>query len=84
MQADPKLRVLILGNVKSNIPSQTTDQTKAKINGSVGTVGELKVGRARSIEAFLIERGVDPKRIRVGSGRTGSDENDISTTFIFK
>ncbi len=85
LQADPKLRVLILGNVWSSDPSKTTDQTMGVINGSAGTVGELKVGRARAVEAFLIERGVDPKRVRVGSGKTGSDRaKDISTTFIFK
>lgn len=55
------------------------------INGSACTVGDLKVGRARAVEVFLIERGVDPKRIRVGNGKTGSDRSrDISTTFIFK
>ncbi|MGV0996423.1 RHS repeat-associated core domain-containing protein [Empedobacter falsenii] len=85
LQADAKLRVLILGNVWSSNPSKTTDQTMGVINGSAGTVGDLKVGRARAVEAFLIERGVDPKRVRVGSGRTGSDrDKDISTTFIFK
>lgn len=50
MQSDPKLNLLILGNVVFSHPMQNNEETI--INGSVGTVGDLKLGRARAVESF--------------------------------
>jgi RHS repeat-associated protein len=58
MQNDPKLNLLILGNVVFNPPLQNNNQTI--VNVSVGTVGDLKIGRDRAVESFLIERCINP------------------------
>ncbi|MBK6730651.1 MAG: hypothetical protein IPG60_06670 [Bacteroidetes bacterium] len=53
----------------SNILSQVTE-------GEYNTIGELQIGRAQAVEGLLIEKGIDPNRITVGTGtQRSSDAN---------
>lgn len=79
MRADPKLGVLIMGNTTYKRLGYDAN-TIVTVDGKDKTVGDLQIGRARSIEAFLIRHGIDPKRIKVGYG----NKDSLSTSFIFK
>ena len=64
----PQLRVLILGNFVN--PAQGINQeTPVLANGQRSTIGGLQLARARAIEQFLINNGIDWRRIVVGNGR---------------
>ena len=78
----PQLKVLILGNF-SNPTSGLTQDSSAQVNGSNGTVGQLQLERARAVEKFLINRGVNWRRILVGNGEISpGGQNNMNSTFI--
>lgn len=79
----PQLTVLILGNFATGSGVEGVNgQTPARVNGTDGTVGGLQLSRARAIERFLIQRGINPNRITVGHGQI-SDET-MSASMILR
>ena len=62
----PQLKVLILGNASFD------SKNKAKVNGNKGKyvppAQKLQLQRARAVEQFLINRGINWRRINVGTG----------------
>ncbi len=80
----PQLKVLILGNTSYDTSSTVTTGTGAMVNGSPGTVGQLQLTRARAVEQFLINNGIDWRRISVGNGtiNTTGGTSNMSSTFI--
>ncbi|KAF2519650.1 hypothetical protein E0W68_03090 [Flavobacterium salilacus subsp. salilacus] len=80
----PQLTILIHGNA-SFITSESIDSnTGAKVDGQRGTIGQLQLGRARAIEAYLIRKGINPSRIRVTRGKISTNGSLPSATFTVK
>lgn len=54
------------------------------MNGVSGTLRELQVGRARAVERLMIERNIDPSRIRVGPGSQGDADSNRNVGVVIR
>ena len=79
----PSLQVLILGNSTVNTDQYVDRNTSVKVDGRYGTIGELQLARAKSIQRFLRSRGVNLNRVKVGNGIINNSQTIVPTaTFI--
>jgi RHS repeat-associated protein len=77
LKAHPEISAFIHGNVgDGELPG-----TKFLLNDKLVPAEKLMNARAKAIYNFLIERGVDPKQLKYGTGQVNGDSDGYNVTF---
>ncbi len=66
MKENRKVKIEILGNVSED---NSARNEIFYINGKEGTASQLQLLRAEQIRTFLIDNGINPRRLKIGTGR---------------
>ncbi|WP_417943019.1 DUF6443 domain-containing protein [Flavobacterium sp. RS13.1] len=77
----PQLIVSISANVAIKTDMPLTRDTGVRMDGKDATIGDLQSARAKSIQRFLIKRGVNPKQILIKDGKIKTDGSNPDATF---
>ncbi|WP_394773836.1 RHS repeat-associated core domain-containing protein [Flavobacterium sp.] len=87
MKDDPKLNVLLLGNVWQDTPGPVNNNPNAPttLNGNPTTTQGLQTSRAKAVADLLIKQGVNPKQVNFGTGTVSNDKKKgLSTDAVIK